>query len=59
MTNINKLQTLKITCEDCGQKHLKTVAWLIENQEVECECGAITVYENTEELVMQAVNELK
>lgn len=59
MTNINKLQTLKIACEGCGQKHLKTVAWLVENNMISCECGHKTTHKNTEELVKQAVNELK
>ncbi len=59
MTNINQLQTLKLACEACGQKHLKTVAWLIENQAISCDCGHQTTHQNIEELVIQAVNELK
>jgi len=59
MTNINKLQTLKISCEECGQKHLKTIAWLVENKAISCECGHQTNHNNVEQLVMQAVQELK
>jgi len=59
MTNINQLQTLKIACEECGQKHLKTVAWLVENRAIQCECGHQTNHNNIEQVVLQAMNELK
>jgi len=59
MTNINKLQTLKVACEQCGQKHLKTVAWLVEHKAIHCDCGHQTSHQNIEEVVLQAVNELK
>ncbi len=59
MTHLNKLQTLNIVCPNCGQKHLKTVAWLAEYQHIDCICGNKTSASAIESLVNQAVEELK
>ena len=59
MTHLNKLQTLKIVCPSCGQKHPKTVAWLAEHQHIDCICGNKTHAKDIESLVSQAVEELK
>lgn len=59
MTHINKLQTIPVACPHCGLKQLKTVASLIENHVVTCECGEETSHNDIEALVVQAVNELK
>lgn len=57
MTHLDQLQTLKIVCPSCGQKHLKTVGWLAEHQTLDCNCGIETT--DIQSLVSQAVEELK
>ena len=59
MTDVNKLQTLKIVCPQCGKKQLRTAQWLSEHQLIECQCGTKTHACDLEQLVVQAVNDLK
>ncbi|MDP2560000.1 hypothetical protein [Psychrobium sp. 1_MG-2023] len=59
MTHLNKLQTIKIICPSCGQKHLKTVDWLSQNKSIGCGCGIETPFSEIETLVEQAIKELK
>jgi len=59
MTHLNQLQTLKIPCPECGQKQLKTIAWLTEHKSIACDCGHQATYNNIDALVMLAVTELK
>jgi transposase-like protein len=59
MTHLNQLQTLKIICPSCGQKHLKTIGSLAEHQSIDCNCGVETTCNDIQSLVNQAVEELK
>ncbi|OIQ48236.1 MAG: hypothetical protein BM565_02350 [Gammaproteobacteria bacterium MedPE] len=59
MTHLDQLQTLKIVCPSCGQKHLKTVGWLAEHQTLDCNCGVETTCSDIQSLVNQAVEDLK
>lgn len=59
MIEVNKLQTLKIICPRCGDKQLRTTQWLIEQQVIECRCGNSSRSSDFEQLMSQAVKELK
>lgn len=59
MTDVNKLQTLNIVCPQCGKKQLRTAQWLSEHQLIDCQCGATTQASDLEQLVVQAVSDLK
>lgn len=59
MTESNKLQTLKIVCPHCGDKQLRTTQWVVEQQVIECRCGHSIQSCDFEQLINQAVNDLK